>query len=651
MNQVIQAKDLSRRLPVGAEFVPGEGIHFRVWAPRRHRVEVVVAGDPEADGEGRTIELAAEGDGYFSGTLPDAPAGTLYRYRLDGDETYPDMASRFQPEGVHGPSQVVDPAAFAWTDGDWRGLRPEGQVLYELHVGTFTRAGTWEAAARELPELAALGITAVEVMPVAEFAGRFGWGYDGVDLFAPYHGYGSPDDFRRFVDAAHGLGLGVLLDVVYNHLGPEGAYHRAFSDDYYNRRRDKTDWGDALNFDGEDCGPVRAFFVANAGYWVDEFHLDGLRFDATHAILDDSPEHILAAIARRAREAAGARSILLIAEDEPQDTRLVRPPGRGGYGLDALWNDDFHHAATVALTGRSEAYYSDYTGSPQDLISAIKWGLLFQGQYFSWQKKRRGTPAFDLPAWAFINYLENHDQVSNSPRGDRLHGLTSPGRYKAMTAAWLLAPGTPMFFQGQEFAASNPFLYFADHIEELARLVQKGRYEFLAQFRSVAAPDLHKYLPDPGAPETYVQTKLDFTERLRHAETYALHRDLLRLRREDEIFRAQRSDRIHGAVIGPEAFLLRYFGEGDDCRLVVVNLGRDLFPNPSSEPLTAPPVGKRWAALWFSEDPRYGGCAAPPYEMNCHWRVPGHAALVLRPVPDGAGDRMECAGGLDAGGS
>ncbi|HMB07977.1 MAG TPA: malto-oligosyltrehalose trehalohydrolase [Isosphaeraceae bacterium] len=628
------------RLPIGAEVWPEGGVRFRVWAPKRQCVEVILEGGPGGqthDGP-PALALEAEGDGYFSGLIAEAGVGTRYRYRLDRGESFPDPASRSQPEGPHGPSQVVDPGAFAWTDAGWRGLRLEGQVLYEMHIGTFTKEGTWEAAARELPALKQLGITCVEVMPVAEFPGRFGWGYDGVDLYAPYHLYGTPDDFRRFVDTAHGIGLGVILDVVYNHIGPDGAYHKQFSDHYYNNARPKTEWGDALNFDGEDRGPVREFFVANAGYWIDEFHLDGLRLDATHAILDDSEEHILAAIARHARASARGRSILLFAEDESQDTIRVRPSEQGGYGLDAQWNDDFHHSAVVALTGRSEGYYSDFLGTPQELISAIKWGFLFQGQYFGWQQKPRGTPTFDLPSAKFVTYLENHDQVSNSARGDRLRSLTSPAQHKAMTTAWLLAPGTPMLFQGQEFAASNPFLYFADHVDDLARLVQKGRHEFLGQFRSIAHPDLQQYLPDPGAPETFVGSKLDLTERIKRAEVYALHRDLLELRREDEIFRAQRGDRLHGAVIGPEAFVLRYFGEGDDCRLLVINLGRDLFPNPMSEPLMAPPPGKRWEVMWYSEHPRYGGCGAPPLEANNYWRIPGRAAIVLRPVPVERGD-------------
>jgi maltooligosyltrehalose trehalohydrolase len=625
----------SRRLPIGAEVLPGGGVSFRVWAPRRREVAVVLqsAGTQHSGAAGRSVALEAEEGGYFSAIVPDVGPGALYRYQLDGDSVYPDPASRFQPEGPHGPSQVIDPNSYCWDDHDWRGLELHGQVLYELHIGTFTQAGTWAAAAHELHQLKSLGITCVEVLPVAEFPGRFGWGYDGVDLFAPYHLYGTPDDFRRFVDAAHRLGLGVILDVVYNHLGPDGAYHREFSEDYYHRQREKTEWGASLNFDGDNSGPVREFFIANAGYWIDEFHLDGLRLDATHAIVDASEEHVLAALARHARRQAAGRSILLIAEDESQDTTRIRNPDDGGYGLDAQWNDDFHHSAVVALTGRSEAYYSDYLGVPQELLSAVKWGFLFQGQYYSWQKKRRGSPTFGIPAAKFVTFLENHDQVSNSARGDRLRTLTSPAQYKALAALWLLAPGTPMFFQGQEFGASNPFLYFADHTEQLARLVQSGRQEFLTQFRSIAHPDLRASLPDPAAPETFVASKLDLSERNTNSDVLALHRDLLRLRRDDCIFASQCGERIHGAVIGAEAFVLRYFGDRDDCRLVVVNLGRDLFPNPTSEPLMAPPPGQRWDVLWYSEHPDYGGCGAPPFESESHWRIPGRATIVLRPVP------------------
>jgi maltooligosyltrehalose trehalohydrolase len=599
---------------------------------------VVLEGSSATGRSPRSITLTPEDQGYFSGEVPEAGAGTLYRFRLDGDEAlYPDPASRFQPEGPHGPSQVVDPGEFRWTDGQWRGTSLKGQVIYEMHIGTFTREGTWAAAARELPELARAGITLLEVMPVAEFMGRFGWGYDGVDLFAPTRLYGTPDDFRRFVDQAHGVGIGVILDVVYNHFGPDGCYVSKFSKDYFTDRYE-NEWGEAINFDGPNAGPVREFFIANAGYWIDEFHLDGLRLDATQSIHDGSPEHILAAISRRVREAARGRATVIVAENEPQQVRLVKPIEQGGYGLDVLWNDDFHHSAMVALTGHNEAYYHDHLGTPQELVSAVKWGYLFQGQYYSWQKQRRGTPALKLPAPLFVNFIQNHDQIANSGRGERAHKLTSPALYRAMTALMLLTPGTPMLFQGQEFCASSPFLYFADHKPELAESIRKGRAAFLAQFPTLATPQMQARLADPGDIDTFERSKLDLSERERHRQAYDLHRDLLRLRREDAVFSAQRSDWMHGAVLCPTAFLLRFISEDDDDRLLFVNLGCDLHFNPAPEPLLAPPENARWEVLWSSEDSRYGGHGTPPLDIESddNWRVPGHATVVLYPVPRNA---------------
>jgi maltooligosyltrehalose trehalohydrolase len=621
-------------MPIGAEVLSKGGVHFRVWAPRRRRVEVVLeTGTSKAPRSGpTTVELQAEAGGYFAGKVAAAAAGSLYRFRLDGTpELYPDPASRFQPQGPHGPSQVIDPTHFPWTDGGWRGIALEGQVIYEMHVGTFTRVGTWEAAARELAELAALGVTVLEVMPVADFPGRFGWGYDGVDLFAPTRLYGAPDDFRKFVDHAHALGLGVLLDVVYNHLGPDGNYLKQFAEHYFTDRH-KNEWGEALNFDDSDAGPVREFFVSNAGYWIDEFHLDGLRLDATQQMFDSSADHILRAINRRVRDAARGRATLLVAENEAQETRLVRPPEKGGHGLDALWNDDFHHSAHVALTGRNEAYYGDFHGEPQELLSAIKWGYLYQSQRSRWQKKPRGMPALEVAPARFVTFIQNHDQVANSGRGHRCHQLTSPGRLRAMTALFLLAPGTPMLFQGQEFAASSPFLFFADHNPDLAKLVRKGRGQFLAQFRSLAGPEVQASLPDPGDPNTFERCKLDFRERAQHSESYALHRDLLKLRREDPAFRAQRPRGLDGAVLGPHAFVVRFFVEGGEDRLLVVNWGRDLSLDSAPEPLLAPPEDKRWGILWSSEDLRYGGSGTAPLHTDETWRIPGEAAVALVPT-------------------
>jgi maltooligosyltrehalose trehalohydrolase len=623
----------SRRLPIGAEVLPDGHVHFGAWAPRRRQVAVVLE---LPLGSSSTIHLSAEGNGYFSGYSAEARAGLRYRFQLDGNEQYPDPASRFQPEGPHGPSQIVDPGHFPWTDHNWRGIELAGQVMYEMHIGTFTQEGSWASAMRELPALAELGITALEVMPVAEFPGHFGWGYDGVNLFAPTRNYGEPDDFRRFVDRAHALGMGVLLDVVYNHLGPDGNYLAQFSPDYLTKRY-KTDWGEAINFDGDNCGPVREFYVANAGYWIDEYHLDGLRLDATQNVYDSSANHILAAISRRVRESAKGRSTIVVAENEPQEVRIVQPPEQGGLGLDGLWNDDFHHSARVALTGRNEAYYTDFQGTPQELVSAVKRGYLYQGQYYSWQNQRRGSPTVGIPPARFVNYIQNHDQISNVARGERIHQLTSPGRYRAITALLLLGPATPLLFQGQEFAASSPFYFFADHKPELAKLVARGRREFLQQFPSVRDPEMLSRLPLPHDPKAFANCKLDLAERERHPEALSLHRDLLRLRREDPVFRAQRSGGVDGAVLGERAFVLRFFGNDDGDRLLIINLGRDLDLMPAPEPLIAPLVGKDWQILWSSEQPRYGGNGVLALDPAGKWRLSGESALVLTSEAAGHG--------------
>jgi maltooligosyltrehalose trehalohydrolase len=618
-------------MPIGAELVPGRGVHFRVWSPNARRVDLVLE---EGPGAPAALPLEAEADGYYSGTAPDAGAGTLYRFRLDAGEALPDPASRFQPRGPHGPSEVIDPSTYGWTDDDWEGVRAEGQVVYEMHIGTFTAEGTWSAAATHLPALADLGVTVLEVMPIADFAGRFGWGYDGVDLFAPTRLYGRPDDVRAFVNRAHALGLAVILDVVYNHLGPDGNYLPRFSDHYFTDRYE-TDWGEPIDFHGPGSAPVREFFTENAAYWVREFHLDGLRLDATQNIYDvhEGSEHIIAEIAHAARTAAGSRGLYIIAENESQDAQLVRPQTAAGQGLDALWNDDFHHAAMVALTGRKEAYYSDYLGNPQEFVSAAKWGFLYQGQYYSWQEKRRGTFSLDLAPASFIHFIQNHDQIANSARGARIHRLSSPGRLRAITALTLLGPQTPMLFMGQEFAASAPFLYFADHTADLAQQVRSGRRAFLGQFPSLALPDLQAEMDDPADPETYRRCALDHRERDANAEVYTMHRDLLHLRRTDPVLGSAGKGRLDGAALGGDAFVLRYFGGGGDDRLLIVNLGRDLTFSPAPEPLLAPPAGARWEVLWSSEDPDYGGSGSPsPESEDGRWWLPGEAATVLAPT-------------------
>jgi maltooligosyltrehalose trehalohydrolase len=588
-------------------------------------VQVLVANE--------SIALEAEDNGYFCGRAPHARAGMNYRYVLDGGEAFPDPASRFQPEGPHGPSQIVDPDAFHWTDQHWPGVELSGQVIYELHVGTFTREGTWDAATQLLDRLARTGITVIEVMPVADFSGEFGWGYDGVNWFAPCRLYGSPDDMRRFIDTAHALGIGVILDVVYNHFGPDGNYVGQFSRDYFTHKH-TTDWGDAINYDGENCAAVRDFVTSNAAYWIDEYHLDGLRLDATQNIYDDSKDHILAGITRSVRRAAGKRKTIVVAENEPQNVRLVKPANRGGYGMDGLWNVDFHHSAGVAGTGRNEAFYTDYLGKPQELVSAMKYGYLYQGQWYTWQKQERGTPSLNIPQSAFVTFVENHDQVANSARGIRLHQLTSPGMYRAITALTLLGPCTPMLFQGQEFGSTAPFLFFADMPDCLVQLVRDGRKEFLRQWRSIHTRPMLDVLSDPCSRDTFERCKLDHSEHERNREAYRFHCDLIELRRSDPVLGHAGREKVDGAVLSPDAFLLRFFGPEDEDRLLLVNLGRDLPLSPAPEPLLAPPAGCTWRTLLSTESPHYGGTGAVAYEDDDpEWTLTGQAAVVLASCP------------------
>lgn len=611
-------------MTLGAQVEAG-GVRFRVWAPKRARVDVVL------EEAGRSFPLMKDEAGYFSGLVPIATAGMLYRYRLDNGDTYPDPCSRYQPQGPHGPSLIVDPSTYAWRHPEWQGVRMQGQVIYELHVGTFTPEGTLDATIAQLDELKDFGVTLIELMPLAEFPGRWNWGYDGVDLFAPAHVYGDPDALKRFVDAAHERGLGVILDVVYNHFGPDGNYLPAFSDLYLTDRH-PNEWGQAINFDGQGSGAVREFFIQNACYWITEFKLDGLRLDAVHAIYDDSPVHVLAELSRQARVAAGARSIVLIAECESQLITTIQSIENGGWGLDGVWSDDFHHISRVALTGRGQAYYSDYRGTAQELLSVIKRGFVYQGQRYQWQKKPRGTVVKNEPASGFVFYLQNHDQVANHLHGDRIYALASHARYRAIAALLLLAPETPMLFMGQEFGASNPFLFFADHHSDLAAKVYEGRKKFLAEFPEYATPEAQAAVPDPADEATFQRSCLDLSERSRHAPIYRLHKDLLRLRRDDAILSRQDRRSLDGATLSPQALALRYMGLADDDRLLVVNLGPDLNFMPAPEPLLAPVRDGSWTLQWSSEHPLYGGPGILNPLSEQGWRIPSATATLFRSV-------------------
>jgi maltooligosyltrehalose trehalohydrolase len=448
--------------------------------------------------------------------------------------------------------------------------------------------------------------------------------------FAPTRLYGEPDDFRAFVDRAHGLGVAVILDVVYNHLGPDGCVFAKFSKQYFTDRY-ANEWGEALNFDAEGAAPAREFWCRNAGYWIDEFRLDGLRLDATQSIHDGSKEHILAAIARHTHAVAHGRPLFLVAENEPQHVRMVRPLDDGGFGLDALWNDDYHHSALVALTGRREAYYSDHGGTPQELISSAKYGYLFQGQRYAWQKQSRGTRTRGLPATTFVNFIENHDQVANTGDGARVRMRTSAGRYRAMVAMTLLMPGTPMLFQGQEFGATTPFLYFADHQRELAAAVRKGRSEFLGQFPSLATPAMQQQLAVPDDERTFQRSKLDWSEFESHSAWRRLFADLLTLRARNVAFTPAAQGTVDGSVLGPEALALRFVaGDPTDERLLLINLGPDLVRRSFADPLVAPPDGCEWRTQWCSEDPVYGGEGVPEVIGPEGWHLAAQSAVVLR---------------------
>lgn len=602
-----------------------DGVLFRVWAPAQPAVALVLEG-------GDDRPMRSDDDGFFSLHVPDARPGQRYQFRLT-QGLRPDPASRFQPEGPLGPSQIVDPRGFTWTDQDWPGVGPRHRhVLYEMHIGTFTSEGTFAAAIQRLPHLVDVGITTLEVMPLAEFPGRFGWGYDGAYLYAPTRLYGSPDDVRAFVNEAHRLGLAVILDVVYNHFGPVGNFFPDFSPSVHGA---PGEWGDSINYDGEGSGPVRRFMAENAAYWIRDFHFDGLRLDATQAIVDASPEHIISEICRAARDAAGGRPVFIVGESEPQDTRLLQDTGAYPDGLDALWNEDWHHSAFVALTGRREAYFTDYYGTAAEFAAMARHGTLYQGQHYSWQKKPRGGFALGLPSSRFVNFLENHDQVANTGLGSRLYQHVDRARWRAMTALLLLGPAMPMIFQGAEFGSSRHFTYFADQDDDLARLVERGRREFLGQFPSLANAEMQQALPRASDVENFEQCKLLDAERGGDHGLLHLHRDLLALRREDAVLRDVGTDAVHIESSAPaeEVLLVRYVSQHGH-RLLVVNIGDD-HESPMNDPLLAPVPGTCWETRWSSDRPQYGGAGSTPFTNAGHWLMRGGSATLLADVPRG----------------
>jgi maltooligosyltrehalose trehalohydrolase len=496
---------------------------FTVWAPERASVDLVV---------GTTIRpLSREACGYWSAAFDDARPGTLYRYRLDGrdDQVFPDPASRYQPQGVHGPSQVVDATTFPWTDREWRVPRLDSIVFYELHVGTFTPEGTFRGAIERLPCLMDLGVTAIELMPVADFSGMRNWGYDGVALFAPARAYGTPDDLRALVDAAHRHGLAVFFDVVYNHLGPDGAYANAFSPHYFTDRH-KSPWGKGVNLDGPHSADVRRFFIENALHWVREYHVDGLRLDATHELQDDGPTHFLAELTATVRDRTGV-PVLFVAEDHRNFARMLRA-GEGGYGIDGVWADDFHHHARVHTTQERDGYYADFTGEAADLATTLRQGWFFTGQDSTYLGESRGTDPGGLSPKQFVVCIQNHDQIGNRADGARLNHQVDEATFRALSTLLLVAPQTPLLFMGQEWAASTPFLYFTDHHDELGRKITEGRREEFRSFAAFADEARHAVVPDPQAPETFERSRLRWEEMSRepHARVRRLYQRLLRAR-------------------------------------------------------------------------------------------------------------------------
>lgn len=570
------------------------GVTYRVWAPDHSEVRIRLR---RAAGGEDTRALTAQAEGYF--TLEDhhGEAGDRYEYVLSDRESYPDPASRYQPEGVHGWSECVDPTAYAWRSEDWRRPGWHGQSIYELHVGAFTVEGTFLAAMGRLDHLVALGVEAIELMPVADFDGNRNWGYDGVALFAPARAYGRPDDLRAFVDAAHGRGLAVILDVVYNHLGPSGNYLGRYAHAYFHADR-HTPWGEAFNLDGSLNRPVRDFFLANVAYWLEEFRFDGLRLDATHTIHDHSPRHLLAEMAGIAHE----RGAFLIAEDERNSCEILERPDGSGVHLDAVWADDFHHQVRVALTGRQEGYFAGYRGTSEDIARTLENGWFYRGQpYPAWKNRARGEDCRHLPTTAFVICIENHDQVGNRALGERLGHLVTMPAYRAAVVLLCLSPYPPLLFMGQEWAASTPFLFFTDHAGELGKQISRGRQKEFSTVginQQIAPHDM----PDPQTYETFVRSKLRWEEAAQpvHAAVLALYQRCLASRAAWLRGEATQREAWRVAAMG-NAVILRYDYPGQPSRLLVSSLCGDAEVTLRGALLVEPPEGLGWRLELTSE--------------------------------------------------
>jgi len=605
-------KDL---FPQGAELI-AEGVRYRVWAPGAHAVEALVWTGSEPP---RIVPLAPDASGYCHGVDHRGRAGDLYKYRLNGTDEYPDPASRFQPEGVHGRSMVIDPRHFQWHDWSQRPLRD--LVIYELHIGTFTTEGTFLAAIGKLPHVRDLGATAIEIMPVADFAGERNWGYDGVCLYAPARVYGHPDHLRALVDAAHALGLAVILDVVYNHLGPDGNYLGAYAPGYMDEKR-KTPWGGALRFDDPAFRPLRVLFVANPLYWLAEFRVDGFRLDAAHAILDESPRHILEEIAAAIHEHGG----FAIAEDSRNDPRLLLPVEENGLGFDGVWADDFHHAVRVANTRENEGYLGDFTGSLDEIVETLRNGWFYRGQYSSNKRGKRGAECRHIPPRKFVHCISNHDQAGNRALGERLNQSIGREAYLAASALLCLSPYTPLLFMGQEWAASTPFLYFTDHNQELGKLITSGRREEFKDFALFNTPAALDRIPDPQAAKTFADSKLVWDELgdEKKSLTLELYRKCLELRRREPAFRPASRETWHVQTLEPGIGALRFKGVASDWLLLFDLEGGHGGPL-AGEWICKSRNPEGWEVVLWTNEKRFGGsgeCAFDPATSQAQFSRP-----------------------------
>jgi malto-oligosyltrehalose trehalohydrolase len=594
-------------MPFGAALRSEGGVRFRLWAPAQAQVGLELEG-------AAPLPMRAIGEGWHELIAPGARVGARYRFVLSDGLCVPDPASRHQPEDVHGPSEVVDPAAYRWRDAAWRGRPWEEAVIYELHVGAFTPEGSFRGAIDRLDHLVALGVTAIELMPVAEFPGARNWGYDGVQPFAPDARYGRPEDLKALVDAAHARGLMVLLDVVYNHLGPEGNYLHAIARDAFFTERHHTPWGAALNFDGARSAPVRDFFIHNALYWIEEFHLDGLRLDAVHAIIDDSPRHLLTELAERVRAAAPDRHVHLIVEDEGNHaTRLARDAAGRPRPYTAQWNDDVHHVLHVAATGESSGYYADYAGDTTKLARALAEGFAFQGEHMPYRGHPRGEPSGALPPTCFVAFIQNHDQIGNRAFGERLAALVPAPVLRAIAATCLLLPQVPMLFMGEEWGATQPFPFFCDVGPDLAEAVREGRRAEFARFPEFADPARRARIPDPLAEATFASARLRWEDMAQapHDAWLRWHRRILAARHAEIVPRLAALRRGgESRIIGEGAVAVRWrFEDRRESLYLAANLSALRVEG-------FPPW--RGRAIWSEGEHEAEGVLAP---WSIHWSI------------------------------